>query len=119
MNCGVNGSVPATGAIGFGAEGITTGTLDVRGGLDAGVTLGLDMLYVYQKELLKKIITHQGFPGFEIHCIIVVGPEITLEVRISLQVKAEGRTLGGASISVPDAVAHCDMFDSSKPYTSG
>lgn len=97
---------------------ITQGNAGIDGNINAGLNLGLAAEASYTSEFEKNIAT-AGFPAFSIPNVIVVGPEVALDVTLGFNITASGQVLAGASMSIPSFSANLDLVDSSQSYATG
>lgn len=90
----------------------------MTGKFDAGVSLGLEALAVYKRELRSRIAS-VGLRGFSIPKVVTVGPQITLDIAAGLEIQAQGQDIAGIHYSLPKFVQTINFVDKSKSRSSG
>ncbi|CAN9275031.1 unnamed protein product [Alternaria alternata] len=113
VGCGAQGSVElagrATWAVG---RGITQGEIEAWTDLKVAMKVGVDAQIKLSREW-KKTLFQQGLPKLSFGPIII-GPQVRVEARATLEAGAEGRILAGAEFNWNRAYAKVDMVDPSK-----
>jgi hypothetical protein len=119
VNCGVTGNIQVTGSVSISAaQGFYAGTIGMNGNLEAGLFVGINGFYEWQKEL-KTTILSAGLPGFSIPDVVTIGPEVTLEISATFTVDAVGQILVGTSYSWPALSATLDVMNKANSQRSG
>jgi len=91
VNCGLRAYFDAAGEIDFSlAEGISAGQLRFEGELLAQLQVGIHAMYLYKKKTDKINLVRIPLAGWEIPHLIAIGPQLTVGVQASWEVKAEG-----------------------------
>jgi hypothetical protein len=113
VGCGAQGSVElagrATWAVG---KGITQGEIEAWADLKVAMKVGVDAQIKLTREW-KKTLFQKGLPKLSFGPIII-GPQVRVEARATLEAGAEGRILAGAEFNWNRAYAKVDMIDPSK-----
>ena len=119
VNCGVTGNIQVTGSVSISAaQGFYAGTIGMNGNLEAGLFVGINGFYEWQKELSTTILS-AGLPGFSIPNVVTIGPELTLEITATLTVDAVGQILVGTSYNWPALSATLDVMNKANSVRSG
>ncbi len=119
VNCGVRGSVKATGTINATPlSGIKQASIGVSGNMYVGLYIGVNAFAKWEKSWEKEIL-EKGLPGWSIPHIITLGPKITLSGKATIGVEAEGQLLTGASLTWPAFEATLDFAHPDKSTQSG
>ena len=119
VNCGVRGSVKATGTINATPlSGIKQASIGVSGNMYVGLYLGVNAFAKWEKEWEKEIF-EKGLPGWSIPGIVTLGPKISLSAKATIGVEAEGQLLTGASLTWPAFEATLDFKNPSQSSQSG
>lgn len=91
VNCTVHAYFDASGSIDFSlAHGPTDGHFVLTGDFLLSRYLGIDAMYTGNFTLLDERLVEVGIPGFQIPGIVVVGPSITVNMKLGMEVKAQG-----------------------------
>jgi hypothetical protein len=113
VGCGAQGAIElagrATWAVG---KGITQGEIEAWADLKVAMKVGVDAQIKLTREW-KKTLFQQGLPQLSFGPIII-GPQVRVEARATLEAGAEGRILAGAEFNWNRAYAKIDMVDPSK-----
>jgi hypothetical protein len=113
VGCGAQGSVElagrATWAVG---RGITQGEIEAWADLRVAMKIGVDAQIKLTREW-RKTLFQKGLPKLSFGPIII-GPQVRVEARTTLEAGAEGRILAGAEFNWNRAYAKVDMIDPSK-----
>jgi hypothetical protein len=119
VNCGVTGNIQVIGSVSISAaQGFYAGTIGMQGNLQAGLFVGINGFYEWQKELDVNILS-AGLPGFSIPDVVTIGPELALDISASITVDAVGQILVGTSYSWPALSATLDVMNSANSQRSG
>jgi hypothetical protein len=119
VNCGVRGSVKATGKINATPlSGVKEASIGISGNLYVGMYLGVNAFAKWEKEWEKELFS-KGLPGWSIPGIVTLGPKLILSAKATVSVEAEGQILTGASLTWPGFEATLDMVNPSKSSKSG
>ena len=119
VNCGVRGSVKATGTINATPlSGVKQASIGVSGNMYVGLYIGVNAFAKWEKEWEKEIF-EKGLPGWSIPGIVTLGPKITLSAKAMIGVEAEGQLLTGASLTWPAFEATLDFAHPSQSSQSG
>ena len=119
VNCGVRGSVKATGTINATPlSGIKQASIGVSGNMYVGLYIGVNAFAKWEKEWEKEIF-EKGLPGWSIPGIVTLGPKITLSAKATIGVEAEGQLLTGASLTWPAFQATLDFAHPDRSSQSG
>lgn len=119
VNCGVKGSVKATGRINATPlSGIKEASIGISGDMYVGLYLGVNAFAKWEKEWEKEIF-EKGLPGWSIPGIVTLGPKITLKAKAMVGVQAEGQILTGASLTWPGFQATLDIAHPGKSSQGG
>ncbi|KAG9189243.1 hypothetical protein G6011_06111 [Alternaria panax] len=110
VGCGAQGAIElagrATWAVG---KGITQGEIEAWADLKVVVKVGIDAQTKLTREW-KKTLFQQGLLALSFGPIII-GPQVRVEARATLEAGAEGRILAGAEFNWNRAYAKVDMVD--------
>ncbi|KAH7371073.1 hypothetical protein BKA66DRAFT_189557 [Pyrenochaeta sp. MPI-SDFR-AT-0127] len=113
VGCGAQGRVElaghATWAVG---QGITKGELEAWADLKVAMKVGVDAQIKLTREWKKKLF-QKGLPKLSFGPIII-GPQVRVESRVTLEAGAEGRILAGAEMNWNRAYAKVDFVDPTK-----
>lgn len=98
VDCGFQGSATATGSIGINFLEVEcyNAQVTLSGNMYAGMFLGMEMFVEYSKTYTKNFV-QQYLNPWEIPLILEFGPYISIGVEASIDIKAEGTLLLGAS----------------------
>lgn len=119
VNCGVSGSVSIGGSASLNIiHGLTAAQVGVTGNIAAGLQLGIDA-NAQISQTFRTQIASTGMPGFSVPGIFIIGPIITLEAEMDLEVTAQGQLLVGATMSIPNFNAHLDLVNSKNTQSTG
>lgn len=113
VGCGAQGSVELAGRAKWVAgSGITQGEIEAWADLKVAMKVGVDAQIKLTREW-KKTLYQKGLPKLSFGPIII-GPQVRVDARVTLEAGAEGRILAGAEYNWNRAYAKIDMIDSSK-----
>jgi hypothetical protein len=119
VNCGIRGSVKATGKINATPlSGVKEASLGISGNMYAGLYLGVNAFTKWEKEWEKEIFS-KGLPGWSIPGIVTLGPKLILSVKAFIGAEAEGQLLTGGSLTWPDFHATLDIANPSRSSQGG
>ncbi|KAL2128665.1 hypothetical protein VTI74DRAFT_8854 [Chaetomium olivicolor] len=119
VNCGVRGSIKATGKINATPlSGVKEASIGVSGNMYVGLYIGVNAFAKWEKEWEKEIF-EKGLPGWSIPSIVTLGPKITLSGKATISVEAEGQLLHGASLTWPSFQATLDFAHPERSSQSG
>lgn len=119
VNCGVRGSVKATGRINATPlSGVKEASIGISGNMYVGMYLGVNAFAQWEKEWEKELFS-KGLPGWSIPGIVTLGPKIILSAKAMVGVEAEGQILTGASLTWPGFEATLDMVHPDRSHKSG
>ncbi|GAB1319992.1 hypothetical protein MFIFM68171_10202 [Madurella fahalii] len=119
VNCGVRGSVKATGRINATPlSGVKEAAIGISGNMYVGMYLGVNAFAQWEKGWEKELFS-KGLPGWSIPGIVTLGPKIILSAKAMVGVEAEGQILTGASLTWPGFEATLDMVHPERSSKSG
>ena len=120
VDCGFQGTATATGSLGINwlKADVYNAEVKLSGQLYAGMFLGLEMFVEYQKTWEKDFARAYLNP-WEIPAILEFGPYIRVGVEATIDIKAEGTLLLGASATWGGFEATMDFLHPEKSTATG
>lgn len=119
VNCGVSGSVSIGGSASLNIiHGLTAAQIGITGNIAASLELGLDA-NAQVSQTFKTQIASTDLPGMSVPGVLIIGPVISLEAEMKLDVTAQGQLLVGATMSIPNFNAHLDLVNSQNTQSTG
>lgn len=120
VNCGMTGNVNVQGSISFRlVEGVSAATMSIAGNLAASLGLAINGFASQTATPAIERIAAVGLPGFTIPKIVTVGPELTLDMSVTIRVSADGQLFAGGTLTMPDFVAFVDFVHGANSHSSG
>lgn len=121
VGCSVNGTVHIAGELSFTPLQKTSlqGNITIDGSITASVFLGLDARAQYVKESTYNIWSASIPPGFTIPKIITLGPSISLDANLKVNISAQGTVFAGAKAEFTDTRATIDLVKKNSLEASG
>ncbi|KAF9633619.1 hypothetical protein BFW01_g4513 [Lasiodiplodia theobromae] len=112
VDCGITGNAHVAGEIGFSllGGGFNKGSVTIDGSAKAALYLGLAADGTYNNKFKKNIASY-GAPGFSIPNVISVGPVMTMDASLTLDIKAQGQILVGAEAAITNFYAKLDIVN--------
>ena len=120
VDCGVTGTLHLSGQARYSIpeRKLTQAKAGLEGNIDTTVKLGIDANVKYERDLGYPIFS-AGAPGFSVPGIFTIGPILTLDAEVDIDIEAKGKAVAGVVVSTPDLKANIDLVDGSKSSCTG
>lgn len=119
VDCGIHGVIHLSGSCSFSiADGVTSLSVGMSGSLTAGIQIGIDAEVKYTKTWSKELYS-QGVEYLSVPNVITIGPVMTLDAALELELTAEGKVLTGAELTIGPFEANLDFINSDNTYGNG
>lgn len=120
VQCGVNGILRLTGSARYTIkDGLQQANAGLSGNLAAGVQLGIDASAEISQNSDFPLISVAVPPGFSVPRVFAIGPMVTLNAELNLDISLSGQVLAGVMMNIPNFSANLDLVNPSQSSTSG
>ena len=120
VQCGVHGDIKLNGMARYTIkDGLTQANAGLSGNVQAGLQIGIDATAEISQNAQFPLITTAVPPGFSVPGVFSIGPMVSLEADIQLDISLAGQVLAGATLSIPNFQANLDLVNRANSGSSG
>ena len=120
VQCGVHGDIRLSGSARYTIkDGLTQANAGLSGNVMAGLQIGIDATAEISQNSQFPLISTAVPPGFSVPGVFSIGPMVSLEADIQLDISLAGQVLAGATLSIPNFQANLDLVNSGRSGSSG